>query len=91
MYEAEGMPYRGLHHGGGAVAQKVFGPIAEDVEGFAVIPEEFMGVRWNRRCGRPLYRDRQGDRGRRWTCPSSTSGIIRDGKPRAFSGSSSTR
>jgi ketosteroid isomerase-like protein len=42
-YEAEGMPYGGLHHGGEAVAQKVFGPIAEDVEGFAVIPEEFMG------------------------------------------------
>jgi ketosteroid isomerase-like protein len=35
-YEAEGMPYGGLHHGGEAVAQKVFGPIAEDVEGFAV-------------------------------------------------------
>jgi hypothetical protein len=42
-YEAEGMPYGGLHHGGEAVAQKVFGPIAEDVEGFAVVPEEFMG------------------------------------------------
>ena len=42
-YEAEGMPYGGLHRGGEAVAQKVFGPIAEDVEGFAVVPEEFMG------------------------------------------------
>ena len=42
-YEAEGMPYGGLHRGGEAVAQHVFGPIAEDVEGFAVIPEEFMG------------------------------------------------
>jgi ketosteroid isomerase-like protein len=42
-YEAEGMPYGGLHHGGEAVAQKVFGPIAEDVEGFALVPEEFMG------------------------------------------------
>jgi ketosteroid isomerase-like protein len=42
-YEAEGMPYGGLHRGGEAVAQSVFGPIAEDVEGFAVIPEEFMG------------------------------------------------
>ncbi len=42
-YEAEGMPYGGLHHGGEAVAQKVFGPIAEDVEGFAVVPEEYMG------------------------------------------------
>ena len=42
-YEAEGMPYGGLHRGGEAVLQKVFGPIAEDVEGFAVVPEEFMG------------------------------------------------
>ena len=42
-YEAEGMPYGGLHRGGEAVAQNVFGPIAEDVEGFAVVPEEYMG------------------------------------------------
>jgi uncharacterized protein len=41
-YEAEGMPYGGLHRGGEAVAQKVFGPITEDMEGFAVTPEEFM-------------------------------------------------
>jgi uncharacterized protein len=42
-FEAEGMPYGGLHRGGEAVAQNVFGPIAEDVEGFAITPEEFMG------------------------------------------------
>jgi len=42
-YEAEGMPYGGLHRGGEAVAQEVFGPIVEDVEGFAVVPEEFIG------------------------------------------------
>ena len=41
-YEAEGMPYGGLHRGGEAVAQKVFGPITEDVDGFAVTPEEFI-------------------------------------------------
>lgn len=41
-FEAEGMPYGGLHRGGDAVAQNVFGPITEDVEGFAVTPEEFM-------------------------------------------------
>lgn len=41
-YEAEGMPYGGLHRGGEAVAQNVFGPITEDVEGFAVTPEEFI-------------------------------------------------
>jgi uncharacterized protein len=41
-YEAEGMPYGGLHHGPDAVAQNVFGPLTEDVEGFAVTPEEFI-------------------------------------------------
>jgi ketosteroid isomerase-like protein len=42
-FEAEGMPYGGLHRGGEAVAQNVFGPITEDVEGFAVTPEELIG------------------------------------------------
>jgi ketosteroid isomerase-like protein len=42
-YEAEGMPYGGLHRGADAVAQNVFGPIAEDVDGFAVTPEELIG------------------------------------------------
>ena len=42
-YEAEGMPYGGLHRGGEAVAQNVFGPISQDVDGFTVTPEEFMG------------------------------------------------
>ena len=41
-YEAEGMPYGGLHRGGEAVAQKVIGPITEDVDGFAVTPEELI-------------------------------------------------
>jgi ketosteroid isomerase-like protein len=41
-HEAEGMPYGGLHRGGEAVAQNVFGPLTEDVEGFAVTPEELI-------------------------------------------------
>ena len=41
-YEADGMPYGGLHQGPEAVAQKVFGPITEDVADFAVTPEEFI-------------------------------------------------
>jgi uncharacterized protein len=41
-YESEGMPYGGLHCGGEAVAQKVFGPITEDLDGFAVTPEELV-------------------------------------------------
>jgi uncharacterized protein len=35
-HEAEGMPYGGIYRGGEAVAQNVFGPISEGVEGFAV-------------------------------------------------------
>jgi len=42
-FEAEGMPYGGLHRGPEAVAQNVFGPLTEDVEGFAVTPEELIG------------------------------------------------
>ena len=42
-FEAEGMPYGGVYRGGEAVAQNVFGPITEDVEGFAVTPEQLIG------------------------------------------------
>ncbi len=42
-FEAEGMPYGGLHRGPEVVAQKVFGPITEDVDGFALITEELIG------------------------------------------------
>jgi uncharacterized protein len=42
-FEAEGLPYGGLHRGRDAVAQDVFGPITEDVEGFAITPEEVIG------------------------------------------------
>lgn len=42
-FEAEGMPYGGLHRGRDAVVQNVFGPITEDVEGFAIILEELIG------------------------------------------------
>jgi ketosteroid isomerase-like protein len=37
------MPHGGLRRGPTAVAQNVFGPISEDVENFAVSPEEFIG------------------------------------------------
>ena len=43
-HEAEGMPYGGIYRGGEAVVQNVFGPISQDVEGFAVTPEEFMAT-----------------------------------------------
>jgi len=41
-FEAEGMPYGGLHRGPEAVAQNVFGPITEDIDGFALAIEEFL-------------------------------------------------
>ena len=41
-YEAEGLPYGGLYHGGEAVAQNVFGPITQDIPNFAVTAEEFI-------------------------------------------------
>jgi uncharacterized protein len=42
-FEAEGMPYGGLYRGPDAVAQNVFGPITEDVEGFTINPEQLIG------------------------------------------------
>jgi len=41
-HEAEGMPYGGVHRGGDAVAQNVFGPITTDIPDFAVTPAEVI-------------------------------------------------
>jgi uncharacterized protein len=41
-FEAEGMPYGGVYSGPEAVAQNVFGPITEDVDGFALVTGEFI-------------------------------------------------
>lgn len=41
-YEAEGMPYGGLHRGPDAVAEDVFRPITEDIPDFGVAPEEII-------------------------------------------------
>jgi ketosteroid isomerase-like protein len=40
-YEAEGLPYGGLYNSPQAVAENVFGPVVQDIEGFTVTPEEF--------------------------------------------------
>jgi uncharacterized protein len=40
--EAEGMPYGGVYSGPEAVVKNVFGPITEDVDGFALVIEEFL-------------------------------------------------
>jgi ketosteroid isomerase-like protein len=41
-YEAEGMPYGGLHRGGDEIAQKVLGPLITDIPNFAATPEEYI-------------------------------------------------
>ena len=41
-FEAEGMPYGGVYRGPEAVAQNVFGPITEDIDGFALVIEEYV-------------------------------------------------
>jgi uncharacterized protein len=41
-HEAEGMPYGGFYRGPDAIAQNVFGPITEDVDGFALVTGEFI-------------------------------------------------
>jgi ketosteroid isomerase-like protein len=41
-HEAEGMPYGGVYHSPQEVAEKVFGPITADVEGFAVTPQQLI-------------------------------------------------
>ena len=40
--EAEGMPYGGVHRGPQAIAEKVFGPILADVQGFTAAPDEIL-------------------------------------------------
>src|SRR5688500_9774119 len=43
-HEAEGMPYGGVYHGGEAVAQNVFGPIAADLRDFSARPDELLAA-----------------------------------------------
>ncbi|HEX4431820.1 MAG TPA: nuclear transport factor 2 family protein [Frankiaceae bacterium] len=43
-HEAEGMPYGGVFHGAEEIFGNVLGPIAQDVEGFQVTPEEILPV-----------------------------------------------
>jgi ketosteroid isomerase-like protein len=39
-YETEGMPQGGHYHGPQAIADNVFGPIVNDIDGFQVTPDE---------------------------------------------------
>lgn len=54
--EAAGGPYGGVYNGLGEVAEKVFGPIGGDVQGFSAIPDEILPVGDNRAIGLGYYR-----------------------------------
>ncbi len=41
-HEPEGLSYGGIHRGGDAVAQNVFGPVTTDIPDFAVTPIEMI-------------------------------------------------
>lgn len=41
-HEADNMPYEGPFHGPQEVAEKVLGPLIEDIPDFSVTPEEFI-------------------------------------------------
>jgi ketosteroid isomerase-like protein len=43
-HEAKGMPYGGVFKGADEIFGNVLGPIAQDVEGFQVTPEEILPV-----------------------------------------------
>ena len=43
-HEATGMPYGGVFNGADEIFGHVLGPIAQDVEGFQVTPEEILPV-----------------------------------------------
>ncbi|MFL6733131.1 MAG: nuclear transport factor 2 family protein [Sphingomicrobium sp.] len=40
--EAAGMPYGGTYEGFGQIAENVFGPIMDDVQGFTATPDEII-------------------------------------------------
>ena len=53
--EAEGMPYGGVHRGPQAIADKVFGPILADVQGFTAAPDEILPLDDDRVLARGRY------------------------------------
>ena len=54
--EAAGGPYGGEYHGLGEIAEKVFGPIGRDVQGFSAVPDEILPVGSDRAIGLGFYR-----------------------------------
>ena len=54
--EAAGGPYGGTYRGLGEVAEKVFGPIGRDVQGFTAVPDQILPVGDNQAIGLGFYR-----------------------------------
>lgn len=54
--EAAGGPYGGSYTGLAEIADKVFGPLGRDVEGFTAVPDEILPVGDNRAIGLGFYR-----------------------------------
>jgi len=59
-HEAEGMPYGGVWHGIGEIAQYVFGPIGADIPDFTAIADELLPLGDDRAVAFGVYRGREG-------------------------------
>jgi uncharacterized protein len=82
-YEAEGMPYGGHHHGPEAIADNVFGPVVNDIDGFAVTPEEFYAG-GDEVVVVTTYRGTARESGKELKLPAVHAWTVRDGKIARF-------
>ena len=82
-YEAEGMPYGGLHTGPQAIAENVFARVVQDVEGFAVTPEEFYAA-GDEVVAIVRYTGRGAESGKELDLPVAHAMTVRDGKIARF-------
>jgi ketosteroid isomerase-like protein len=53
--EARGVPYGGVYHGFGEIAENVFGPIGQDVREFTATPDELLPIGDDRVLGLGTY------------------------------------
>lgn len=59
-HEAEGMPYGGVWQGFAQIAEKVFGPIGAQVDGFTATPDEILPLGSDRAVAFGVYRGADG-------------------------------
>ena len=78
-YEAEGMPYGGLHRGPQAVAENVFGPVVDDIDGFSVTPDEVYAD-GDEVVMIVTYRGTAKESGKELNSPAVHAWTVRDGK-----------